>query len=287
MATTTPRPAPATPSPSPAYDLFVSYAHHDADWVHPLADALTDHGLRVWIDRHRLDDFASITRGIRHGLASAKALLACYSATYPTRPACQWELTYAFVAASRLGDPRRRILVVTPQAGPGHLDPADLDPVELRDALYVSMPVPADPAALTAIARRVADRVAGLDGPLGAIGPLVPPRWLPTQGTSSIRFVGRQRDLWRVHSALHATDPTIAAVTGLAGPPVAQVRGLGGIGKTLLAEQYALRFAVAYPGGVFWLRAYARVPQLMSSSSTRIGGLTCENAAVEVRCVCY
>ena len=30
-----------------------------------------------------------------------------------------------------------------------------------------------------------------------------------------------------------------------------------------------------------------RVPQLMSSSSTRIGGLTCENAAVEVRCVCY
>ncbi len=31
----------------------------------------------------------------------------------------------------------------------------------------------------------------------------------------------------------------------------------------------------------------SRVPQLMSSSSTRIGGLTCENAAAEVRCVCY
>jgi hypothetical protein len=34
------------------------------------------------------------------------------------------------------------------------------------------------------------------------------------------------------------------------------VRGLGGVGKTLLAEEYALRFGAAYPGGVFWLRAY-------------------------------
>ena len=36
----------------------------------------------------------------------------------------------------------------------------------------------------------------------------------------------------------------------------AQVRGLGGIGKSLLAEEYALRFGAAYPGGIFWLRAY-------------------------------
>ena len=32
--------------------------------------------------------------------------------------------------------------------------------------------------------------------------------------------------------------------------------GLGGQGKSLLAEEYALRFGAAYPGGVFWLRAY-------------------------------
>jgi hypothetical protein len=35
-----------------------------------------------------------------------------------------------------------------------------------------------------------------------------------------------------------------------------QLRGLGGIGKTLLAEEYALRFGAAYPGGIYWLRAY-------------------------------
>ena len=32
--------------------------------------------------------------------------------------------------------------------------------------------------------------------------------------------------------------------------------GLGGVGKSLLAEEYALHFGAAYPGGVFWLRAY-------------------------------
>ena len=34
------------------------------------------------------------------------------------------------------------------------------------------------------------------------------------------------------------------------------MRGLGGVGKSLLAEEYALRFGAAYPGGVFWLRAF-------------------------------
>ena len=36
---------------------------------------------------------------------------------------------------------------------------------------------------------------------------------------------------------------------------IAQVRGFGGIGKSLLVEEYALRFGAAYPGGIFWLRA--------------------------------
>jgi hypothetical protein len=31
---------------------------------------------------------------------------------------------------------------------------------------------------------------------------------------------------------------------------------MGGVGKSLLAEEYALHFGAAYPGGVFWLRAY-------------------------------
>ena len=74
------------------------------------------------------------------------------------------------------------------------------------------------------------------------------------RGVGSARFVGRWKDLWATHSGLQASEAVI--ITGKSGLDVTQVRGMGGIGKSLLAEEYALRFSAAYPGGVFWLRAY-------------------------------
>jgi hypothetical protein len=35
----------------------------------------------------------------------------------------------------------------------------------------------------------------------------------------------------------------------------AQICGLGGIGKSLLAVEYANRVAAAWPGGIFWVEA--------------------------------
>jgi hypothetical protein len=43
-----------------------------------------------------------------------------------------------------------------------------------------------------------------------------------------------------------------AAATG----GIGRISGLGGVGKSLLVEEYALHFGSAYPGGVFWLRAH-------------------------------
>jgi hypothetical protein len=46
-------------------------------------------------------------------------------------------------------------------------------------------------------------------------------------------------------------------LTGTGGKSgLALVNGAGGIGKSLMAEEYALRFGAAYPGGVYWLRAF-------------------------------
>ncbi len=84
----------------PDYDVFVSYAHADAAAVAPLVAALRDRGLAVWQDASDMAPFESITGRIVEGLGRSKAMLAWYTATYPTRRACQWELTAGFLAAS-------------------------------------------------------------------------------------------------------------------------------------------------------------------------------------------
>jgi tetratricopeptide (TPR) repeat protein len=125
-----------------------------------------------------------------------------------------------------------------------------IEPLELRDALLVeAATVSHEPK----FADRVAAHVAQLDGVLGELHPLVPTAWYPEPRAGSSRFVGRIRELWSLHSALQAQEAGLitGAVSG-----VAQVRGLGGVGKSILAEEYALRFAAAYPGGVFWLNGF-------------------------------
>ena len=98
--------SPAADAPS-AFDLFVSYRRKDAGPVLRLVDLLVASGLRVWLDQREIGDFDSITDEIKRGIAQSKALLAWYSADYTKSRPCQQELTAAFIAALRDGEPRR------------------------------------------------------------------------------------------------------------------------------------------------------------------------------------
>jgi tetratricopeptide (TPR) repeat protein len=223
--------------------MFLSYTHSDQERVVVLRDALDARGLRVWFDDRTIDTFESISGAIARGLARSKVLVAFYSREYPTRRACQWELTAAFLAAARLGHPARRVLVVNPESSVEHIEP-----VQLRDALLIGNTDVDD------MAEALVAQVEPLTGELGDLEVLVPPPWFGQRPVGATRFVGRAVDMWKVHSALHGGD--VALITGARGDTLAHVTGMGGIGKSLLAEEYALRFAAGYPGGVYWLRAF-------------------------------
>jgi len=229
------------------YDLFVSLAGSDRDEVRPIIEALDGEGLNLFVDEHTVEVHDSITGRIREGLANSVALLAYYSRTYPTRLACQRELTAAFLAARGSGQVAQRILVVNPEPGEDHIEP-----VELRDLRFQR---PASGRERKRWAAAVAERVRGLSGTLGSLGPLADqPRWWPLWPVTG-PLIGRYPELWRLHSALHVPDFPYVEHAGSVG--LAIVHGLAGIGKTTLVEHYGLEFAAAFPGGVVQLSASA------------------------------
>jgi len=223
------------------YDVFLSFTWSDVGEVSKLEHALLAAGLTVFRDSKGIRAFEGITEELEAALASCKVLLAYYSHRFPTRYACQWELTSAYLAAQAIADPRQRVLVVNPESDGNHVAP-----VQLQDAAYFGKP--RDDKHRAEIAARVAEMVRAAGVPLGAARSTAPllPRLLRPR-----RFVGRYKELWQIHSALHARDlppstpPTSSALT--------VVRGLAGLGKTSLAEQYAFLFRDAFPGGVHWL----------------------------------
>jgi tetratricopeptide (TPR) repeat protein len=230
------------------YDIFFSYPHKDAQEVQQILQALKTEGLNVWIDKSEISDYASITNSIVEGLAHSKVLLTYYSQNYWRSRACQWELTAGFLAAQREGDPRKRVLVINPDEKAEHIHP-----VELRDELFQK--APKDAEALKKLVLSVKNHVSGIKSAIGDIHALTKPSWYPPgMGTSYKRFVGRLPDMWRINSALHAS--VLPVITGAVGNDIVQLQGMGGLGKSLLAEEYALRYAAAFSGGVFWLRAF-------------------------------
>ena len=223
------------------WDVFFSYRRHDLARAQPLLDALAAAGVRVWRDEGDIPDQASITAEIRDGIANSKAFLAFYSLTYPLSNPCQQEITAAWLAAEQIDrSANRRVWIVNPQGGFEHL-PELLRDQQARLSLVESV-------------RAIRDRLGALDSTLLGSGV----RGLPTfYGMSPIqakRFVGRGKELWELHGNLTANRRSI--ITGTYGQAAAQVRGLGGNGKSLLAREYAIRFGPAYSGGVFWLNAY-------------------------------
>ena len=142
--------------------------------------------------------------------------------------------------------PYRRVLVINPEETFDHL------PQVLCE--QQSMGWARDTAGFQKLAEKIRAHVESLSGTLVGAGSPLMPTYHGMVAVEAPRFVGRVREMWELHGQLTANRMSI--ITGVVGQAVAQVRGLGGNGKSLLAREYAIRFGPAYPGGVFWLNAY-------------------------------
>jgi len=225
-----------------SYDVFLSFTRASpgaADQATRLEKALERKGLQVFRDV-LIHEFGGITAELVDALAESKVLVAYYTREYPGRYACQWELTASFLAAQREGDPRRRVLVVNPEAGETHIRP-----VELADDRYAV--TPHSDADFDQLATRIAERVAAVSGPLGVQPHRVDWSRLPAEVLARRRLVGRYPEMWDVHTALHAAD-----LPGARQETSAVVTGPSGVGKSSLVARYAYLYRDAYPGGVFW-----------------------------------
>lgn len=118
---------------------------------------------------------------------------------------------------------------------------------------YLQLPAQTDPlpAALACLATLPQDR-------LPERSQLPPHSVMPYQPLSD--FVGREAQLYQLAQAMLRPDPTLIT-------PTAFATGMGGIGKSSLALEFAHRYGNYFAGGVFWL--YAATNETLQASLDR------------------
>ncbi|MGW4670541.1 FxSxx-COOH system tetratricopeptide repeat protein [Streptomyces sp. NPDC004324] len=257
-----------------AESVFVSYAGADRAWAEWVAWHLREAGHRVELDVWDWRTGDNFVERMDQALRRATAVVALFSNNY-FDPARWTHEEWTSVVAGR----RRLVpLTIAPLSG---IDIPDI----LASAIRKDLHGLDEQAAITALRNAV-------DGPTG---PLTPPQFpgaaaapalgedasggrprLPTSAgmpgvwnvpSRNPRFTGREASMTRVRENLLDDGQAV----------VQAVHGLGGIGKTQLALEYAHRFASQYDV-VWWIDAEQadQIPVHYTELATRLGIATPE-----------
>jgi hypothetical protein len=218
------------------YDFFLSRRGSVAEIAQEVADVLLENGYRVLVQDYDFESSESVIERMHDGVKNARDLVILFSSDYEQSPYTRKEFTS--FEAQRLRNPEERhtILIRCEDVSPDGL---------LADVIYQDLVGVADPAERK---RRI---VAGAERKAQAAPP--PPRpfiGLPPRIPS---FTGREAELTLLDTILVHDKP--AVVTQSVGRVA--VRGLGGVGKTSLAIEYAYRYRNLY-AGVCWCPAETR-----------------------------
>ncbi|MGO2657636.1 MAG: toll/interleukin-1 receptor domain-containing protein [Lactococcus lactis] len=93
-----------------SFDVFISYAHEDSEYVKELESSLKNYGIKVWIDKDQMTWGARISQKINEGLISSKFGIIILSSRYLEKYWTKNELDSFF--ALEASDGKQRILPI-------------------------------------------------------------------------------------------------------------------------------------------------------------------------------
>jgi tetratricopeptide (TPR) repeat protein len=247
--------------PSERYDFFLSRRGSVAAIAQEVEHVLAEKGYNVCTQDYDMPLGSSFVEGMHEGIKNSRDLIILFTRDYEQSRYTREE--FASFAAQRLQDPDRHVVIL-------RCEDAPLEGL-LADKVYQDLVGVDDPEQrkLRIIAAAERQSQAAPPPPRPFIG--VPPR--------IASFTGRSGELDRLDAILMQDKP--AAVTQ-ASVGRAAVQGLGGVGKTSLAIEYAHRFRGLY-AGVCWCPAETHTGLLsaLASLAVTLGAATAEEADVE------
>lgn len=247
-----------------SFDLFISYSRRDnADGrVSRLVERIeadfrsfANRPLRVWIDVDQIRVMDDWQRQLQQKVRESTLLLALISPNYLDSKFCELEFNEYVKHATGRGFPDGGVVPVYFVDVPGWYD-ADFDEraaawiQELRRRQSIDLRVWHAKGEAALGHSEVEEGIAEL---AKRIKPLLQHGEVIDRGLGNVdrhnpHFVGRVEDLRRLHTTL------LAGQTGV----LAAIHGLGGMGKTALAVEYAHAFAGEYGGGRWQVRCEGR-----------------------------
>ena len=248
--------------PGERYDFFLSRRGSVAAIAREVTDVLTDKGYRVRVQDYDIPIGASFVAVMHEGVKNSRDLIVLFTQDYEQSPYTRKEFT-SFEAERAQSAEERHIIVLrcedTPLRG------------LLADSVYQDLVGIEDPQERK---RRI---IASAERQSQAASP--PPRPFIGVPPRIASFTGRAGELDKLDAILMHEKP--AAVTQ-ASVGRAAVQGMGGVGKTSLAIEYAHRYRNLY-AGVCWCPSETRTGLLsvLANLAVTLGATRVDEADVE------